>query len=460
MVEGNPHTLTQLDDGGTPEAKKKASIPTTGPASGSAKYLGHASIFGFMSRREKIYACVSCIAAVLYGAVPALSTIALGFGIGILLRGGSNVAVDIIHPAQGLVGLAIFAAVSSFAKSSFGKAASCGYMLQLRSMHFEAIMRQELAWHAETDTNEVMKEIAEDSKDIQNFSASRVATWIQFLISALCGFLISLATSWRLALVIYLGMAASIGSFAIVRRLALSNRDNCLDLANEKAATICHEALAHIKTVQAYGGEREEEVRFEHELKQILRASILSVFWQVVALGASTAFALLSIAFFFWYSEFLANTNKLSATRVLISLLASLCCVRYVAMLYLRFPALGKAQKALRRFLRTINRTPAVVSTDRGGIVPMKILGDLSLDKVTLESRTPEERSRGENVVQDVSVRIKNGTTHAFLGCQGKWAIPDLIGRFSDSTGGVISLDGTDIRRLHVSWFRDQVRRN
>ena len=54
---------------------------------------------------------------------------------------------------------------------------------------------------------------------------------------------------------------------------------------------------------------------------------------------------------------------------------------------------------------------------------------------------------------------IKSGQTVALVGCSGcgKSTVVALIERFYDPLIGKLSLDGTDLRDLNLSWLRSQI---
>ena len=62
-------------------------------------------------------------------------------------------------------------------------------------------------------------------------------------------------------------------------------------------------------------------------------------------------------------------------------------------------------------------------------------------------------------VLNCLSVSVKPGQTLALVGASGsgKSTVVSLIERFYDPVGGVLTLDGGDIRVLNVRWLRRQL---
>ena len=65
------------------------------------------------------------------------------------------------------------------------------------------------------------------------------------------------------------------------------------------------------------------------------------------------------------------------------------------------------------------------------------------------------------DVCRDVQLAIPGGSSVALVGASGsgKSTVIQLLSRFYDPTSGAVKVDGKDIRRFDLRWFRSQVRR-
>lgn len=63
-------------------------------------------------------------------------------------------------------------------------------------------------------------------------------------------------------------------------------------------------------------------------------------------------------------------------------------------------------------------------------------------------------------VYKALSLEVEVGKTLALVGPSGggKSTATKLLLRFYDPTSGLVTLDGMDIKKLNVGWYRDQVR--
>lgn len=63
-------------------------------------------------------------------------------------------------------------------------------------------------------------------------------------------------------------------------------------------------------------------------------------------------------------------------------------------------------------------------------------------------------------VYESLSLKVEVGKSLALVGPSGggKSTMAKLFLRFYDPTSGLVTLDGMDIKKLNVGWYRDQVR--
>ena len=89
------------------------------------------------------------------------------------------------------------------------------------------------------------------------------------------------------------------------------------------------------------------------------------------------------------------------------------------------------------------------------GARPDSLLGEICYEGVTFSYDKDGEKP----TVADVSVRAEAGETIAFVGPTGagKSTLLNLITRFYEVDGGVITLDGRPINELSKEWLRDRI---
>jgi len=122
---------------------------------------------------------------------------------------------------------------------------------------------------------------------------------------------------------------------------------------------------------------------------------------------------------------------------------------------YALLPDQRKARDSTATAFGIIERESAIDSMGREGEKPKSVVGEIEFKNVCFEYPTRP----GIKVLDNFSLRIRNGETNALVGQSGcgKSTTVALLLRFYDVAGGSIELDGVDIRRLNVEWLRSQI---
>ena len=88
-------------------------------------------------------------------------------------------------------------------------------------------------------------------------------------------------------------------------------------------------------------------------------------------------------------------------------------------------------------------------------IIQESVCGEIAIQNVSFTYPTRTEVT----ILDGLSLYAKSGKTLALVGPSGggKTTITSLIVRFYDNFSGKITLDGTDLKVLNISWLRSQV---
>lgn len=110
------------------------------------------------------------------------------------------------------------------------------------------------------------------------------------------------------------------------------------------------------------------------------------------------------------------------------------------------FNAYQSAAAALEKIATVLDTAPEVVEPAVPVALPVPVRGELSFDDVTFAYRRAPDR----RVLAPLRLHVPPGQTVAIVGATGagKSTIAKLAARFYDPTGGVVRLDGVDLREL------------
>jgi ATP-binding cassette subfamily B (MDR/TAP) protein 1 len=115
--------------------------------------------------------------------------------------------------------------------------------------------------------------------------------------------------------------------------------------------------------------------------------------------------------------------------------------------------AFAKGRGACAKIYATIARKPLIDSAT--GKTVKKLKGNIELKKISFAYPSRKDAQ----VLNKISLTIEAGKKVAFVGHSGcgKSSTVSLIQRFYDPDAGKIKLDGRNIKKLNVTWLRQQV---
>ena len=223
--------------------------------------------------------------------------------------------------------------------------------------------------------------------------------------------------------------------------------------------TLLHEDIGLLRTVRVFGVETVDRQRFHEHLERFREADarrMKTEGWMNptswLLYGAACALALGMLGYG------VVKTRQLSPAAALV-VTASLVGLIYPIRAWLR----------MRKLIRQANRSAGGIfdylehKTDllqHGGanfLAPMK--ERITLENVTLESRSAIEASAGRVLLEGISVEFPAGSRTAIMSLDedAKHALVCLIPRLIDPKVGRVRIDGHDLREVTIESVRAQV---
>jgi ATP-binding cassette subfamily B protein len=220
------------------------------------------------------------------------------------------------------------------------------------------------------------------------------------------------------------------------------------------------ETMAGVRVVKAFVRQRLENARFREAAGEVRGAS----------LRAQTCIAILIPTMLLVVNLALAAIFYIGGTSVLrgagFSVGEVIASIQYLFLLIMPFmilgtvlPAISAARPSFDRIYELLETSADVTDPEQpASIDPSAILGEIAFENVSFGYRNPDG-TPGKLVLRNISFIAKPGETIGILGAtgSGKSTLIHLIPRFYDVTGGVITLDGTDVRRFRQDDLRRAV---
>eukprot|EP00923_Selenidium_pygospionis_P032802 GHVN01057722.1.p1 GENE.GHVN01057722.1~~GHVN01057722.1.p1 ORF type:complete len:1302 (+),score=187.31 GHVN01057722.1:75-3980(+) len=381
------------------------------------------------------------------------------FGDMVNIIGGANPADDLDKYTLILVYLGIAAFTVGFiGTTSFEYSAEC-QISRFRAVFVDSIMRQEMAYFDAHDTGTFSTKLNQCAIRIREGIGLKIGQVFMFLSLFVSGYVVGFIKGWELTLVVSaaLPLIAMAGAYMMI---AIANSGRLGQQVYAAAGSVAEETLSAMRTVAAFGLEASRYEAYSNELKRATGPSRKSTIAESMGLASVMGIIFLSYALGFWYSGILVANDLIdncqidcfdagSALTVFFAVLMSCFAVgQAVPPLNCYFKAMSSSSIAL----SLIGRESLIDPYSTDGITDKEIRGSIVFDKVRFAYPIRPDFM----VFQELCFEIEAGQTIALVGASGcgKSTAVQLIERFYDIDGGLITVDGRPITEWNINHLR------
>lgn len=222
---------------------------------------------------------------------------------------------------------------------------------------------------------------------------------------------------------------------------------------NEKL--LFNEIIENIKYVTSYELGNHLGKIFKFTVNKKLKCSLAFLHLKAVIFSFNYSMEFLLQAILFTYGTDLVIYEECSVVN-LFEFYALLGFTKLlITDVYAELPEHEQGKNAAKTVFKIINRKPEIDALSEEGI-------RLESFKANIEFRNVEfsyPSRPDEKVLNGFNLKVASGQVNALVGKSGcgKSTICSLLLRFYDVTGGVILLDGKDIKSCNVQWLRSQI---
>jgi len=321
----------------------------------------------------------------------------------------------------------------------------------LRNQTYQHLQRLSLSFYKRKRTGEIMSRVVTDVNVLQDVAVDSMAKMILnlLIIAGVLGFIFYI--HWRLSLCV----------LAVVPLLALTVRrfgsrikkfSTSVQVKIADISSLLQETVAGIEVVKSFATEKKEAKRFEQENIRSFRLAMRRT--QVVALVSPLIEILTTIGLsaILWYGAWEVIRGVLT-TGELISFLG------YVSLVIKPLNQLGRTYSLYQRALASAERIFEILDTEPeikelpGAIQLPPVEGYICFKDVSFGYDSKEL------ILENINLEIKPGERVALVGPSGvgKSTLVSLIPRFYDSTSGVVTVDGYDVKKVKLASLRQQI---
>ena len=323
---------------------------------------------------------------------------------------------------------------------------------RMRDQLFSHLEQLPFSWHGTHHTGDIIQRCTSDVETIKSFVSEQLTSLFRIVI------LIVLALYFMIGIhPVLTAVSAAFFPVIVLYSLFFHRRigDAFLRADEEegKLSAIAQENLTGVRVVRAFGREIFERERFEKQNESytamwIRLMKLLSGFW--------------------------CSSDLISGLQVmLVTVVGAVLCVRgqitagqYIAFIYynsmLTWPVrtLGRVVADLSKAGISIDRLRSIMNEQEECDVPGAVTPPMDRD-ITFDHVSFQYDGGTEEVLHDVSFRVKAGTTVGILGGtgSGKSTLMYLLDRLYPlpKEQGTIRIGGVDIAEISAKWLRQNI---
>jgi ATP-binding cassette subfamily B protein len=325
----------------------------------------------------------------------------------------------------------------------------------LRVKIFAHLHRLGLDYYERELTGRIMTRMTTDVDALSTFLQTGLVTALVSVLTFLGILVALLAIDIQLALMVFATLPILVAGTWVFRRKSVK----AYELARERVAVVnadLQEHVAGLRIVQAFRGEQRGAQRFARRGDEYRRARVrgqflISVYFPFVQLLSSVAAALVLIVGAHRVSAGTLTAGALVAYLLYIDLFFS--PVQQLSQVFDGYQQATVSLGRIRELLREPTATPAAERPRAVG----RLRGEIAFRD--LHFRYGGEKAEGAEALSGVNLRIPAGQTVAFVGetGAGKSTLVKMVARFYDPTAGAVLVDGTDIRELDLTAYRQRL---
>ena len=325
-------------------------------------------------------------------------------------------------------------------------------IFQIRQQVFHALQGLSISFYEDRSTGEIMSRIMNDTEHIERIFIDGLEGMLTALLTLFGITIVLFAVNWRLALLalipIPILMVFAVRFSRRVHRYYHEIRHNTAELSG-----YLHDALSGIRETTAFHRHDFERERFDARNREVSQSNLKAMLlWSMYSPGM-IFIGTMGTVLILWLGATEVVQGHLKVGELVMF-------VSYLALFYVPVNQihsvnhmLQHALAASERIFEILDATPDV--DDRPGVVAptVGVRGHVEFRDVDFFYRPDVPVLRG------VSIAIAAGEHVALVGPSGagKSTLIKLLMRFYDVKGGMLAVDGIDVRAMPLAFLRSHV---
>ncbi len=313
----------------------------------------------------------------------------------------------------------------------------------LRKRVYAHVLDLDQAYFLHIRTGEVLSRMTADMAIVESMAGANASVALRNLLMVVGGLALMAFVSAKLTLFVLLIIPAAVLPLLVfgrrVRRLSVQAQDRFAE-----AVGFAGETLDQLDTVQAFGRELSSGQRFAAAVEYAFRASVARIQARAFLTVFVMLFMFCGVAFVLWLGAQSVRTGAMSGGALTQFVFVAVLAAGSVGALGEVWGEVQKAAGAMERINELLAARPAIAAPPRPITLPLPARGEIEFDDVSFHYPGRPDLP----ALNGFSLRIAPGETVALVGPSGagKSTVLRLLLRFYDPQGGVIRIDGVNLR--------------
>ncbi|KPI88871.1 putative ATP-binding cassette protein subfamily B member 2 [Leptomonas seymouri] len=323
----------------------------------------------------------------------------------------------------------------------------------LRTALFRQVLRQDQTFFdmPRRDPGALSTVLAGDCEAVHQLYGPTLGSHLKSFCSFAGGIVIGLIVQWKVGLVSLATMPIFVGS--IIGQQVLF--DDASKFRKSGIDTVVSETLGSIRTVNSFNMQCKMEKMYKRHINREERVAEYRSVLISVLVGITEVSLMGSTALAFWYGGTLIEKGETHFSSVLISAMSITMGATFAGAEAGSFATkLRDARRSANHVFSIIDRVPVVDSYEYGKTDAKESVGIVFQD---VSFHYPARKQM--EVLQEVSMTFKNGTSNGLMGQTGcgKSTIIQILARFYPISSGQVLVNGLDLCSLDLVTWRSQM---
>ena len=383
--------------------------------------------------------------------VAAVCVLALGQGLKFVVDQGfgSGEPRLLDQALTAVVALAAVLAIATYFRFRLMMSIGERVVTDLRRAVFDHLLGLAPAFFESTRTGEVISRLAGDATVLQQVIGYGLSMFVRNLLMMVGAAVMLFVTSWKLALLVLLGVPATLVPILLlgrrVRRLSRASQDRVADVAAH-----IDEAVHEVRTVQAYAHEDLDRAAFARHAEAAYAAAAARIGQKAFLVAAVMLIAFCAVGVILWVGGHDVFAGRLSAGELSAFVFYAFVVATGAGTVSEVWGELQRAAGATERLLEILDTRPGIAAP--AAPAPRPLHTEIAFEAV----RFAYPARTGAPALDRFSLVVSQGERVALVGPSGagKTTVLALLLRFYDPQAGAIRIGGTDLRDFEPAALR------